>query len=425
MTHSQKSLQQRKLYLAIPVLAFPFLTLTFWALGGGSGTPALASHIQKQGLNLELPDPHFAERSFWTKLDLYDEAARESARSKEARENDPYFDLVKFNQQKKDDFDSLSLPPQSRLIDSFPQKDRFQIDTLHEKVNRKLEQLMQAVNQPQIDKIPATKTPAAPIHTDPEFEAEANRLEKMMEMIHENNQSNPEMQQIENVLDKILDIQHPDRVKQKLTSGKTPTQHHPVEPAAEPENISVLNNQQSINGSALSALTSNGFFGLDDAAPAAHIGNAIQASIHGLQEVVPGATVKLRLLSDVVINGQTIPKDEFVYGTCAINNERLTIEINSLRHQNSIIDVSLSVFDLDGMEGIYVPGAITRDAAKQASDDALQNIQMMSLDPSLAAQAASAGIEAAKGLFSKKVKLVKVTLKAGYRVFLFDKNQNT
>jgi len=45
----------------------------------------------------------------------------------------------------------------------------------------------------------------------------------------------------------------------------------------------------------------------------------------------------------------------------------------------------------------------------------------MSLDPSIGQQAASVGIEAAKGLFSKKAKLIKVTVKAGYKVLLMDK----
>ena len=42
---------------------------------------------------------------------------------------------------------------------------------------------------------------------------------------------------------------------------------------------------------------------------------------------------------------------------------------------------------------------------------------MMSLDPTLTEQVASAGITAAKP-FSVKVKLVKVTVKAGYQVLL-------
>jgi len=40
------------------------------------------------------------------------------------------------------------------------------------------------------------------------------------------------------------------------------------------------------------------------------------------------------------------------------------------------------------------------------------------VDPSIGAQVASAGIEAAKSLVGKKVKLIKVTVKSGYKVLL-------
>lgn len=78
---------------------------------------------------------------------------------------------------------------------------------------------------------------------------------------------------------------------------------------------------------------------------------------------------------------------------------------------------------MDGLDGVYIPGAITRDVAKQSVDRSMQNIGLTSLDPSWQAQAAGAGIETAKSLFSKKVKLIKVTLKAGYQVLLRDEKQ--
>lgn len=169
--------------------------------------------------------------------------------------------------------------------------------------------------------------------------------------------------------------------------------------------------------------TTNAFYGLDHEVDQQAVNeNAIEAVIHDTQKLLAGSAVRLRLLNDIAINGRPVPKNQFAYGTCSINGERLTIEITSIRTGNSLLPVSLSVYDLDGLEGIHIPGAITRDAAKEASGNALQNIQLMSLDPSIGAQAASAGIEAAKGLFSKKAKMVKVTVKAGYRVLLKDTN---
>ena len=151
--------------------------------------------------------------------------------------------------------------------------------------------------------------------------------------------------------------------------------------------------------------------------------NAIEVVIHDTQTIVAGSTIKMRLLSDVYINGRLIEKDQFLYGTCSITGERLAIGITSIRDEQSLFPVSLKVFDLDGLEGIYIPGAITRDAAKQATSQSIQDMQLYSMDNSLGVQAATAGIEAAKGLFNKKAKLIKITVKAGYQILLKDANQ--
>lgn len=167
----------------------------------------------------------------------------------------------------------------------------------------------------------------------------------------------------------------------------------------------------------------NDFYSLDNALALNDNPNAIEAVIHETQTLADGSTVKLRLVNDVYINGILIPKENFVFGTATLNGERLNININSIRYKNSLFPVELSVFDMDGMDGIYIPGTIRSDVAKQSSDRAIQDIGFNSLNPSLGVQAASAGMEAAKTLFNKKVKLIKVKVKAGYRVLLHDEKQ--
>lgn len=435
-THTDKFLQKRKFFMVLPALVLPFLTVIFWALGGGHGTPVQAMTATSSGLNAALPDPHFEAKEIWDKLSLYEIADRDSAKYEEARESDPYFDLMAFKTQ-KDQEPQKKDAKQNKLIDSFPTKDRQTTeDPTEEKVTRKLEELYREINKGSAITANSTKTePVAQPVSDPEFTADVDRLEQVMEMMSSQEEPDPEMQQIEGVLEKILDIQHPERVKEKL---KAQTAQHnenvfSVEALNTKDDISMIayvpkQPFQSSSDSAQiptlfsSGTISNGFYGLEDETQMRpEIGNAIEAIIHDTQELVAGATVKMRLLNDVTINGKVISKDQFIYGICNINGERLTIQVSSIRSGNSLLPVSLSVYDLDGLEGIYIPGAITRDAAKQASDDALQNIQLMSLDPTIGQQAASAGIEAAKGLLSKKSKLIKVTVKAGYKILLMDK----
>ncbi len=441
MKHSQKFLQRRRFAMVLPLLVLPFLTMIFWALGGGQASPVQAMSIERTGLNLELPDAHFNDEQ-WNKLTLYDRAERDSLKFKEAQENDPYFNLASLNEgqiqedqepKKKKNTSTAS----GSLRNSFPGKQEEVVDPNEAKVNGKLDQLYRELNKtPETAFEPKKEESNSANTSDPQFSSDVKQLEKMMEMMNSGNQADPEMQQIEGMLEKILDIQHPDRVRDKIReqSQQKKGQVFPVETSRIPDNVSLINQTKEINPIAAdsSALLNrifsiksrqNSFYGMEDEfAEEQQAGNAIEAVIHDTQELVVGSTVKMRLLNDVYINGKLISKDQFIYGTAAINGERLTIAINSIRDDNSLFPVSLTVYDLDGLEGIYVPGAITRDAAKQSSDQAMQGMQFMSMDQSVSAQAASAGIQAAKGLFSKKVKLIKVTVKAGYKILLKDGN---
>lgn len=60
------------------------------------------------------------------------------------------------------------------------------------------------------------------------------------------------------------------------------------------------------------------------------------------------------------------------------------------------------------------------NAISGGADDAVRSLQLLTMDQSIGMQAAGAGIDAAKGLFSKKVKRVKMKVKAGFPVLLRD-----
>ena len=426
-THTQQFLQKRKLAMALPVLTIPFLTLIFWALGGGQATPGQAVAMNTAGLNLELPSAHFSPDEKTDKFSLYEASQRDSADLLEAVENDPYFELNTMVLEEKDKdplFGSATMPSMNASHDMDPNE---------VKVNEKLQMIYRELNKAPItsptSQLQAQQENMVPPVEHEQFKEDVNKLESMMEMMAKSDEPDPEVAQMNNVLDKILDIQHPERVKDRIREQSVQHKEQVFPVSSTPSGSAITTLEPSPTSSAPQndstvtiALSENSFYGLEEESNAQAESNAIPAVIHDTQELVAGATVKLRLTSDIFINGQLISKDQFIYGTAAINEERLTIAINSIRVDNSLFPVALSAYDLDGMEGLYIPGAIARDAAKQSSNQAIQSMQFMTMDPSLSAQAAAAGVEAAKGLFSKKVKLIKVTVKAGYQVLLKDKN---
>lgn len=246
---------------------------------------------------------------------------------------------------------------------------------------------------------------------------QVEQLEKMVSNISSTKTHNPELDQLNTMLNKIVAIQHPEILQDSL--NRLANDHKATAYQVCLNNPS--EDAESFGHEGEKLLSINRFYDLaNDPTIEDLTDNAIEAIIPETQVLVSGSTVKLRLINDIRINSYLIAKDQFVYGTASLSNERLKIQFSSIRSGNNIFPVSLEAYDMDGLAGIFIPGSINRDVAKQSGDQAINALGLTSLDPSLGAQAASAGIQAAKTLVSRKVKLLKVTVKAGYRVLLKD-----
>jgi conjugative transposon TraM protein len=161
----------------------------------------------------------------------------------------------------------------------------------------------------------------------------------------------------------------------------------------------------------------NGFHTLGESSTAGNV-NSVPAVIHSDQVVEAGSTVKLRLLQDVQLEGHLIPRNSFLYGTCSMAGNRLTIAATSVQYQGNLLPVSLKAFDIDGNEGLNIPGSIDRDALKQGAAQGVSSADMLTMSPSLGAQAAGIAIQTGKALTGHRIKTVKIHLKANYQLLL-------
>jgi len=152
--------------------------------------------------------------------------------------------------------------------------------------------------------------------------------------------------------------------------------------------------------------------------------NSLPGVVAEDQVIVAGATIALRLTTAASINGVILPKDQLVYGVVSISNDRMLIHISSIRNKASIYSTALQVYDMDGLPGIHIPGSLGRETAKQSADQGINGVNITNYDPSLGAQAANAGIQAARTLLSRKVRLVRVTVHGGYQVLLRNTHPN-
>ena len=152
--------------------------------------------------------------------------------------------------------------------------------------------------------------------------------------------------------------------------------------------------------------------------------NTISACVHTRQTVTDGQTVRFRLLEPMLVSGKEIPRNTSLVGVAKIQGERLNVLISSLEYHGNIIPVELAVYDTDGQAGIFIPGSMERSAAKEivagmgTSAGSSMNIST-DAGAQLAADLGKGLIQGTSQYFSKKMRSVKVHLKAGYKVLIY------
>lgn len=151
--------------------------------------------------------------------------------------------------------------------------------------------------------------------------------------------------------------------------------------------------------------------------------NTIAAVVANNQSVSDGESVKLRTTEPMWVGSRLIPRNTVIVGSARVQGERLEIEISSIECDGSIYDVELQVYDSDGQEGINIPNSMESDALHEIGANMGSTMgSSINISTNTGAQIAS---DVGRGLINgvsqylnKKLRTVKVHLKAGYRVML-------
>lgn len=151
----------------------------------------------------------------------------------------------------------------------------------------------------------------------------------------------------------------------------------------------------------------------------------IQAIIDENIKAVDGSRVRLRLLDDVEIGKYVVKRGTYLYATVSgFSSGRVKGSISSILVDDELMKVSLSIYDTDGMEGLYVPNSQFRETSKDVASSAMSgnmNMGMGSTGSSLAQwgmQAVTNAYQKTSNAISKAIKKNKVKLKYGTFVYL-------
>ena len=145
----------------------------------------------------------------------------------------------------------------------------------------------------------------------------------------------------------------------------------------------------------------------------------IEAEVYETTTVLTGNRVKLRLLQDSWLKGTKISKNTFLYGTCKVENERLQIEVAQIPVGGKFIPVEITIYDLDGLPGLYVPDNASRKVAKEVGSSVNTSSMLGVTNNPLTYAGIQAADKTAQSLI-KMIRIKKVTIRKNTLVYLIN-----
>ncbi len=148
-------------------------------------------------------------------------------------------------------------------------------------------------------------------------------------------------------------------------------------------------------------------------------GNTIEAIVSGDQKITSGSVIKLVTLQEMQLpNGLLLGNGTALFGTVKLDQDRINISIESVRVGNSIYELKKTVYDQDGLPGIYVPLNIKAEASKEAADEVVGDMNTGIYGTDVLSTGVNAVSNAAKSVFRKKNNQIIVTVKSNYKLYL-------
>ena len=460
--------RRRKLFTFLPVIVLPCLTLLFWGLGGGSsaapaaGDPAAVSHV-----NTTFPEPILEKED--SKLAAYELSEAEASRRRRSLERDPYADQLRGG-------DTLA-PAEDDPAGGGAWERRYAERTadLESKLQR-FDQRLSApgATAPESGDLPrgtggidARKLSSGGTRTAPfagtggdrgrngltEMAAEeavrVAQLEATVAQLNaygagnsengedlftpppgaggvplsaEDNLASVQLERLDKIMERATLLQYPELAERQLRERSAEDGEHVYAIADRTASERAVHyfGAASADGDSLAPPRVRGGFYSDRAADNFEQ-VTVAAQVHSDVTVLDGSTVKLRLLEDVYLAGQRIPTHSFVYASTSLRGDRLLLRVKSINFRGNLYEVSLAGYDLDGQEGIGVPGAIERDIAKREAAQATRGLGGATAAAggrNLATQLAAEGSETIREIAARKLAAVKIDLKAGHRIIL-------
>ena len=137
-----------------------------------------------------------------------------------------------------------------------------------------------------------------------------------------------------------------------------------------------------------------------------------------------GSRIRFRLLEDIFVSNRKISKGSILYGQISgFSMQRVDLNIVSVFTKGEIFPVNLSIYDVDGMKGLYVPQSVFRDMIREMGSNSVQGTQMDMGGQGFFTSLGSKLFTSTSKSITNLIKTNKAKLKYNSYVFLIDEKQ--
>ena len=139
-----------------------------------------------------------------------------------------------------------------------------------------------------------------------------------------------------------------------------------------------------------------------------------------------GSRIRFRLLEDINVGKYKILKGTLLYGQISgFTLQRVNLNVVSILNNGEILPINLSVFDMDGMQGLYVPQSDFREMLREMGSNSVQGTQMDSSGQSFFTSLFSSLFSSTSKTISDMIRKNKAKLKYNSYIYLInDKELN-
>ncbi|MBN7816895.1 conjugative transposon protein TraM [Algoriphagus sp. YJ13C] len=310
--------------------------------------------------------------------------------------------------------------------------DPFESDDQEKQIHKKLADLDQLISDAESrvslkqDK-ELTEEPSSRPELGSTVEADLIQMEELMREL-ESGTSKPDMQleQLSEIMDKLLLLQDPERIIRKEESPilvderSFPALKEPSVLVGESMIASL--EEETLNES------QNGFYGLSDNGNLTAERNAkstIAAIIPRTQALFPGETLEIKLEESIWIQDKEIPAGTPLFGKTALSGDRLSVKISGIIWEEELFPLAMVVYGADAVPGIPVNSKSVGSELSGNGFNELQGLGMMGVGMDWQGQLANTGLQATKGLLKSKSNAKQISVKAGHPIFLINTAEKT